>query len=123
MYTWSGFHCATRLCSSPGWRADKKPCAGARAWLYLPGPEGWCAPDEPHRQLHQEGADRMCTSCHREGRPDSSHFHPSPFCSALRPLNVVNHTEKGSLCLLYEPVFHCGLLAVSGKGASVQCCH
>lgn len=71
MYTWSGSYCATRLFSSPGWRADKEPGAGARSWLYLPGAEGWSTPDESHRQLHQERADRMCSSGHREGMPDT----------------------------------------------------
>lgn len=132
MYTWSGSQRATRLFSSLGWRADKKPCAGARSWLYLPGAEGWRTPDESHRQLHQERADRMCTNCHREGRPDRSHFLPSstvPIAPlSLRLLysisNAVNHSEKGRLGLLYEPVFYCALCAVSGgKRASVQCCH
>lgn len=79
MYTWSGSQCAMRLCSSPGWRADKKPRAGARSWLYLPGAEGWHTPDESHRQLHQERTDRMCTSCHRKGRPVSSGIRLPPY--------------------------------------------
>lgn len=98
MYTWSGSQCATHLCSSPGWRTDKKSCSGTRSWMYLPGAEGWSAPDESHRQLHQERADRMCTSCHREGRPDSTHFHPPPpliLRLLYSTLNAVNICWEG----------------------------
>lgn len=50
--------------ASVDWIPDSHTCAGPWPWLYLPGTEGRGPAGVPHRQLHQEGADRVCPLRH-----------------------------------------------------------
>lgn len=80
---------------SADWLPDTHPCAGPGPWLHLPGAESRGPAGMPLRQLHQEGADRMCTRCHREGEWDMEETAQSLGCGGLDPCTHANLGNKG----------------------------
>lgn len=51
-----------------GWLPDQDTGARVGTWLYLPGPESWSSAAQPHWQLLQAGAHRVCPRSHGEGK-------------------------------------------------------
>lgn len=74
--------------------------SGARtwSWLYFSCAKSWCSPDLPYRQLHQKGADRMCSCCDWKGK--------ASICIAPQSLSTRLHQGViQSNCVYIQEIF------------------
>lgn len=76
---------------------DSHSGAGPGPRLHLPGAEGGRPPGVPHRQLHQEGTDRVCPRCHREGKGQPAGQVGTVTCCDRPGNSAKNHVASSGL--------------------------